>query len=95
VESLDDLQPADFISYMSELRASIAVLRAVFQPAHLNVEFLGNVEPHLHAHIIPRYVNDPRWGQPIWTTVVGEFPKVLLGEQEMTSIVERLREKLL
>ena len=25
-----------------------------------------NVVPHLHCHIIPRYLNDGYWGGPLW-----------------------------
>jgi diadenosine tetraphosphate (Ap4A) HIT family hydrolase len=32
----------------------------------MNYELLGNSNPHLHWHIIPRYKSDPRWGRPIW-----------------------------
>ncbi|WP_457560693.1 HIT family protein [Caminibacter sp.] len=27
----------------------------------INIASLGNMVPHLHIHIIPRYVNDPWW----------------------------------
>ena len=36
------------------------------KPDHINIASLGNVMPHLHWHIIPRYRADPRWGGPIW-----------------------------
>jgi diadenosine tetraphosphate (Ap4A) HIT family hydrolase len=32
----------------------------------MNYECLGNSSPHLHWHLIPRYIDDPRWGQPVW-----------------------------
>jgi diadenosine tetraphosphate (Ap4A) HIT family hydrolase len=28
---------------------------ALFQPDRINYAFLGNIEPHLHGHFIPRY----------------------------------------
>ena len=33
-------------------------------PAKLNVTMLGNMVPHLHCHVIPRYPDDPDWGRP-------------------------------
>jgi len=34
------------------------------EPAKLNVSMLGNMMPHLHCHIMPRYPEDPDWGRP-------------------------------
>ena len=33
-------------------------------PVKVNYEILGNSLPHLHAHVIPRYADDPRPGWP-------------------------------
>jgi len=62
----DQLSPAEWASYCADLqKAETAIVRAV-QPNHINIASLGNVMPHLHWHIIPRYQTDPRWGGPIW-----------------------------
>lgn len=42
-----------------------AVFKA-FKPQKLNYELLGNSEPHLHWHIIPRRQTDPMPNKPIW-----------------------------
>jgi diadenosine tetraphosphate (Ap4A) HIT family hydrolase len=62
----DQLSAAEWASFCADLhRAETAVVRAV-RPDHINIASLGNVVPHLHWHIIPRYRADPRWGGPIW-----------------------------
>jgi diadenosine tetraphosphate (Ap4A) HIT family hydrolase len=62
----DQLSTSEWGSFCADLRrAETAVVRAV-QPNHINIASLGNVMPHLHWHIIPRYRTDPRWGGPIW-----------------------------
>ena len=33
-------------------------------PAKLNLSMLGNMVPHLHCHIMPRYPDNPDWGHP-------------------------------
>lgn len=35
-----------------------------FEPVKLNYELLGNSVPHLHAHVLPRYADEPRPGWP-------------------------------
>jgi diadenosine tetraphosphate (Ap4A) HIT family hydrolase len=39
-------------------------LQQRFEPVKLNYQLLGNALPHLHAHVIPRYTDDPRPGWP-------------------------------
>ena len=43
------------------------VLIERLQPTKINLAALGNVVPHLHWHVIPRYVDDPHFPQPIWS----------------------------
>jgi diadenosine tetraphosphate (Ap4A) HIT family hydrolase len=35
-----------------------------YQPLKLNYQVLGNAVPHLHAHLLPRYADDPAPGRP-------------------------------
>jgi diadenosine tetraphosphate (Ap4A) HIT family hydrolase len=60
----------------------------------VNIESLGNVVPHLHWHIIPRYVGDSRWGMPIWTTPLSAMPDRRLEADDRASLLGLLREAL-
>jgi diadenosine tetraphosphate (Ap4A) HIT family hydrolase len=42
------------------------VLREVMQPEKINLASFGNVVPHLHWHVIPRYTDDVHFPQPVW-----------------------------
>jgi diadenosine tetraphosphate (Ap4A) HIT family hydrolase len=42
------------------------VLREVLRPDKINLASLGNMTPHLHWHVIPRYQNDKHFPLPIW-----------------------------
>jgi diadenosine tetraphosphate (Ap4A) HIT family hydrolase len=44
------------------------VLRGALRPDKINLASLGNVVPHLHWHVIPRFVDDAHFPQPIWGT---------------------------
>lgn len=35
-----------------------------YKPLKMNYETLGNTVPHLHTHLLPRYVEDPAPGRP-------------------------------
>jgi diadenosine tetraphosphate (Ap4A) HIT family hydrolase len=45
-----------------------SAIRAALEPRRLNFENLGNVVPHVHWHVIPRYYTpiDPEPGATIW-----------------------------
>lgn len=43
-------------------------LRAVLAPHKINLASLGNLTPHLHWHVIPRFADDAHFPQPIWGT---------------------------
>ena len=64
--SLDSLSDDEYSSFFSDLRTATKAIRQALKPDHMNVELLGNTNPHLHWHIIPRFHSDPRWGRPIW-----------------------------
>jgi len=42
------------------------VVRSVFLPDKINLASFGNVVPHLHWHVIPRWRDDRHFPQPIW-----------------------------
>lgn len=71
---LEALSDSEYSDFCQDLRTSAQGIRRALQPDHMNYELLGNSNPHLHWHIIPRYKDDPRWGAPIWVNYPpGEF----------------------
>ncbi len=51
---------------MAEVTMVAATLDRLFRPAKINYELLGNMVPHMHWHIVPRFSDDPLWPRPIW-----------------------------
>ena len=41
-------------------------VRSVLKPDKINVASLGNVTPHVHWHVIPRFHNDRHFPRPVW-----------------------------
>lgn len=94
---LDDLSDAEYHQFMGDLRLSSRAIRAAFTPDHMNYELLGNSNPHLHWHIVPRYRDDPRWGRPIWEDYPrGEFTinRQMLSEADYAAYVQRIQQQL-
>ena len=84
----DQLSIAEWSDFTADLRdASDAVTSAV-RPDHVNVASLGNVVPHLHWHVIPRRLGDPRWGAPIWTEPMPELRLDPAQQQALAAQIE-------
>ena len=66
VKELTDLSVADRQIFMEAVFALEKILREVLQPEKMNVASLGNLTPHLHWHVIPRFRDDPAFPKPIW-----------------------------
>jgi diadenosine tetraphosphate (Ap4A) HIT family hydrolase len=45
--------------YWGAVRSVGATLYRVYQPAQINYQCLNNEVPHVHTHVLPRYVDDP------------------------------------
>jgi len=43
-----------------------SVLRQIMKPDKMNLASMGNVVPHIHWHVIPRFVEDRHFPQPVW-----------------------------
>ena len=90
-EELYDLSDNDRKSFLEDMSRIARALSDVFHPDKLNYELLGNGIPHLHWHLVPRYVTDPFWGRPIWS---GSRRQKRLTREESIETVTRIKDKL-
>jgi diadenosine tetraphosphate (Ap4A) HIT family hydrolase len=51
---------------MEEVSSVAQALHSQFRPDKINYELLGNMVPHMHWHLVPRFATDPLWPRPIW-----------------------------
>jgi diadenosine tetraphosphate (Ap4A) HIT family hydrolase len=94
VVRIDQLTGSEWGLLAEDLRAAEIAINTVFRPEHMNVESLGNIVPHLHWHIIPRYIDDPRWGKPIWTEPQNEMIQVKLDNDEYLSLINTINQSI-
>ena len=66
VKEMTDLPAADQQALLRVVMAAEAALREVMTPDKINLASLGNVVPHLHWHVIPRFADDPHFPNPVW-----------------------------
>jgi diadenosine tetraphosphate (Ap4A) HIT family hydrolase len=63
---MTDLVPQQRSTLMQAVCKVEAALHEVMQPDKINLASLGNMTPHLHWHVIPRYRNDRHFPAPVW-----------------------------
>lgn len=66
VREMSELDPPARSAFMGVVFGVEAVLRDLARPTKMNVASLGNVVPHLHWHVIPRYRDDAYFPDAIW-----------------------------
>lgn len=66
VREMSDLDSRARERLMSVVFAVEQAVRETLQPEKINLASLGNMTPHLHWHVIPRYRQDRTFPNPIW-----------------------------
>ena len=74
VAEMTDLTPAERRHLLEVTLAVEAAVRAVQRPDKINLASLGNMTPHLHWHVIPRWRDDPAFPQAIWAAAERPAP---------------------
>jgi len=66
VKEISDLSVDERTILMSVVWQVEVAIREVMTPHKINLASLGNVAPHLHWHVIPRFTDDVHFPNPIW-----------------------------
>ena len=68
VSGLNELSESGRRQFLSDMARLGDAVAAVCRPLRLNYEMLGNLEPALHAHVLPRYAKEPEEmrTKPVW-----------------------------
>ena len=66
VREMSDLDAGARERLMRAVWAVEAAVREVVRPDKINLASLGNVVPHLHWHVIPRFRDDSHFPDPVW-----------------------------
>ena len=87
----DHISFDEWALFCADLYTAEKALMQTLQPHHINIEMMGNVVPHLHWQIVPRYRSDPRWGAPVWTTTKDEMTVTALPQTAQIELVRKVR----
>ena len=88
------LAPSELLSILSEIKNSEIAIRKAFYTSMMNYLFMGNKVGHVHLHLVPRYKEDPNYGNsPFLQTSRTEKPQ--LPESEYKKIAEAIRKNII
>jgi diadenosine tetraphosphate (Ap4A) HIT family hydrolase len=71
---MTDLAPDERNRFMAVVFAVEAHVRQALEPDKMNLASLGNLTPHLHWHVIPRWRDDRHFPGPVWSPARHDLP---------------------
>jgi diadenosine tetraphosphate (Ap4A) HIT family hydrolase len=97
VREMTDLSPAERAHLMQSVFAVERAQREVMLPHKVNVASLGNMTPHVHWHVIPRFEDDAHFPAPIWAQRLRSTPSAALAARQarVPELVTAVREALI
>lgn len=99
VAEMTDLSYSEREHLMTLVFAVEEAVRQVMQPDKVNIAALGNMVPHIHWHVIPRYQDDAFFPGSAWSQKTQQTPAANLESRkqllpELTSTIKASIAKL-
>ncbi|HYZ77416.1 MAG TPA: HIT family protein [Gaiellaceae bacterium] len=82
-----ELPPEERAAFWEDALVVARALASLYEPVKMNYEIHGNVVPHLHLHLYPRYDGDP-YGTGVLRARENSFTRTA---QELTAIGDAVR----
>jgi len=79
VREMSDLSRDDRLLLNEAVHLVEEAVREVMAPLKVNVASLGNVVPHLHWHVIPRFADDAHFPAPVWAQAARQTDEAALA----------------
>lgn len=84
------LTPEENAAFARDLRKLACALNKLYCPDKINYAVYGDLVPHLHVHVVPKYKDALQWGGPF----TDDIEKKLLTPNEYEIEVSRIRKEL-
>ena len=96
VAEMSDLSVAQRGHVMAAVNAVELAQRDVLAPAKINLAAFGNMVPHLHWHVIPRFADDAHFPQSVWGERQREPAAAALAarRESLPALREAMRQRL-
>ena len=87
---LFELSDSELLAFMKDVNKVAATMKKLFGAEKINYGAYSDKLPHLHMHLVPKYVDGPDYGG----TFVMNPQKVYLPEQEYAEMINKIKEGL-
>lgn len=91
VNELFELPDSELASFMQDVARAAKAIRDAFDAKKINYGAYSDKLPHLHVHLVPKYVDGPSWGTTF--TMMPE-PKQLLSDSDYAELSAKIKAKL-
>lgn len=91
VNELYELPADEFAKFTQDVARAAKAIRTAMGAAKINYGAYSDKLPHLHVHLVPKYVDGPAWGT---TFTMMPDPKVLLTAEDYTALGAKIRAAL-
>ena len=94
VKEMTDLDEIERLRLMEVVFGLEQAVRKVLQPDKVNLASLGNLVPHVHWHVIPRFAGDRHFPNPIWGEARRAATAASAPQELPAALQQALRESL-
>jgi diadenosine tetraphosphate (Ap4A) HIT family hydrolase len=60
----------------------------LYRPGKINYATFGDLAPHVHVHVVPKYEGTEQWGKPF-----PEEPKKFLSDSEYQELIDEIKNR--
>ena len=91
ISEMTDLSPEQRSLLMKTVCLVESIQREVLKPTKVNLASLGNITPHLHWHVIPRFEKDASYPNPVWALSAEDAKKAKPNSVKKELLEEYIR----
>ena len=93
IKEMTDLDQVDRDALMRAVFIVEAAIKIFYKPDKINLASLGNLTPHVHWHVIPRFYDDNHYPGSVWSKQK-RFKKTKISNEKRKKINTYILENL-